>query len=60
MGFVTLLAALYYGYRTTGGPVGVGTSTARSMVFNMIVVNITGTMMTMLFWGISAKLPIGG
>jgi phospholipid/cholesterol/gamma-HCH transport system permease protein len=60
MGTVVVIAALFYGYRASGGPVGVGQATARSMIFNMVVVNITATMMTMLFWGVSAKLPIGG
>ncbi|MCW2986992.1 MAG: hypothetical protein JWR63_4562 [Conexibacter sp.] len=60
MSTVIALAALFFGYRASGGPVGVGTATANSMVFNMVVVNITATTMTMVFWGLDARLPIGG
>jgi phospholipid/cholesterol/gamma-HCH transport system permease protein len=57
---VILLVAMYYGYRASGGPVGVGNATANSMIFNMVVLNITATTMTMIFWGLDARLPIGG
>ena len=60
MGTVILLVAMYFGYRASGGPVGVGNATANSMIFNMVVVNITATTMTMIFWGLDARLPIGG
>jgi phospholipid/cholesterol/gamma-HCH transport system permease protein len=60
MGTVILLVALYYGYTATGGPVGVGAATANSMIFNMVTLNITATTMTMLFWGLDARLPLGG
>lgn len=60
MGTVILLVAMYFGYRASGGPVGVGNATANSMIFNMVVVNVTATTMTMIFWGLDARLPIGG
>ncbi len=60
MSTVILLVAMYYGYNASGGPVGVGSATARSMIFNLVVVNVTSTLMTLLFWGLDAKLPIGG
>jgi phospholipid/cholesterol/gamma-HCH transport system permease protein len=60
MATVILLVAMYYGYRATGGPVGVGNATANTMIYNMVVLNITATTMTMLFWGLDARLPIGG
>jgi phospholipid/cholesterol/gamma-HCH transport system permease protein len=60
MGTVILLVALYYGFHASGGPVGVGNATANSMIFNMVVVNITATSTTMIFWGLDARLPIGG
>lgn len=60
MGTVILLVAMYYGFHASGGPVGVGNATANSMIFNMVVVNITATTMTMIFWGLDARLPIGG
>jgi phospholipid/cholesterol/gamma-HCH transport system permease protein len=60
MATVILLVAMFYGYRASGGPVGVGNATANSMIFNMVVLNVTATTMTMIFWGLDAKLPIGG
>jgi phospholipid/cholesterol/gamma-HCH transport system permease protein len=60
MSTVILLLALFYGYKASGGPVGVGRATANSMMFNMVAVNITSTMMTMTFWGLDARFPIGG
>lgn len=60
MSTVVLIVALYYGYTARGGPVGVGKATANSMMFNMIAVNITSTMATMVFWGLDSRFPIGG
>jgi phospholipid/cholesterol/gamma-HCH transport system permease protein len=60
MATVILLVAMYYGYRASGGPVGVGNATANSMIFNMVTLNVTATAMTMIFWGLDARLPIGG
>jgi phospholipid/cholesterol/gamma-HCH transport system permease protein len=60
MGTVILLVAMYYGFNASGGPVGVGNATANSMIFNMVAVNITATSTTMIFWGLDARLPIGG
>lgn len=60
MATVILLVAMFYGYRASGGPVGVGNATANSMIFNMVVLNVTATTMTMIFWGLDARLPIGG
>src|SRR5690606_33285031 len=35
MATVIVLVGCYYGYTASGGPVGVGTATAKSMVFNI-------------------------
>ena len=42
------------------GPVGVGTATAKSMVFNIVVVHLIGMLGTQLFWGANPRAPIGG
>ncbi|MCA1695076.1 MAG: ABC transporter permease, partial [Actinobacteria bacterium] len=50
----------YYGYNASGGPVGVGTATAKSMVLNIVLVHIIGMMGTLAFWGTNPRAPIGG
>jgi phospholipid/cholesterol/gamma-HCH transport system permease protein len=60
MGTVILLVAMYYGYNARGGPVGVGTATARSMILNLILIHIIGSLGTMVFWGLNPRGPVGG
>lgn len=60
IGTAITLTGLYYGYRASGGPVGVGTATARSMILNLIVLHVLGALGTMVFWGLDARWPIGG
>jgi len=60
MATAIVLVGCYYGYTASGGPVGVGTATAKSMVFNIIVVHILGMLGTVVFWGANPRLPIGG
>jgi phospholipid/cholesterol/gamma-HCH transport system permease protein len=50
----------YYGYTASGGPVGVGTSTAQSMAVNIVLVHIIGMLGTVIFWGSTPRAPIGG
>jgi phospholipid/cholesterol/gamma-HCH transport system permease protein len=50
----------YYGYNASGGPVGVGTATAKSMLVNIILVHIIGMLGTLTFWGLNPRAPIGG
>ena len=50
----------YYGYNASGGPVGVGTATAKSMVLNIVLVHLVGMLGTQLFWGANPRAPIGG
>jgi phospholipid/cholesterol/gamma-HCH transport system permease protein len=57
--FIVLIAC-FYGYTATGGPVGVGVATARSMVANIVVVHLVGMMGTVFFWGANPRAPIGG
>jgi phospholipid/cholesterol/gamma-HCH transport system permease protein len=60
MATVIVLAGCYYGYTASGGPVGVGTATAKSMVFNIVAVHILGMLGTLIFWGANPRMPIGG
>lgn len=60
MGTAIVLVAMYYGYNARGGPVGVGTATARSMILNLVLVHIIGSLGTMVFWGLNPRGPIGG
>jgi len=60
MATAIVLVGCYYGYTASGGPVGVGTATAQSMVVNIILVHIIGMLGTVVFWGSTPRAPIGG
>jgi phospholipid/cholesterol/gamma-HCH transport system permease protein len=60
MATVIVLVGCYYGYNASGGPVGVGTATAKSMVLNIVAVHLVGMIGTQLFWGANPRAPIGG
>jgi phospholipid/cholesterol/gamma-HCH transport system permease protein len=60
MATVVVLVACYYGYNASGGPVGVGKATAKSMVLNLVLVTFIGMFGTQVFWGTSPRAPIGG
>jgi phospholipid/cholesterol/gamma-HCH transport system permease protein len=60
MATAIVLVACYYGYNASGGPVGVGTATAKSMVLNLVLVNLIGMLGTQIFWGANPRAPIGG
>jgi phospholipid/cholesterol/gamma-HCH transport system permease protein len=60
MATVIVLVGCYYGYTASGGPVGVGTATAKSMIVNIVSVHIIGMLGTQLFWGANPRAPIGG
>ena len=60
MATAIVLVGLYYGYTASGGPVGVGTATAKSMVLNTVLVHLIGMTGTQIFWGNNARAPIGG
>lgn len=57
---VIVLVGLYYGYTASGGPVGVGTATAKSMVLNILMVHAIGMLGTQVFWGTTPRAPFGG
>ncbi len=60
MATIIVLVGCYYGYNASGGPVGVGTATAKSMVLNIVAVHLVGMIGTQLFWGANPRAPIGG
>jgi len=60
MATLVVLIGCYYGFHATGGPVGVGRATAKSMVVNIVGVHLIGMLGTQLFWGANPRAPIGG
>jgi phospholipid/cholesterol/gamma-HCH transport system permease protein len=60
MATAIVLVGCYYGYNASGGPVGVGTATAKSMVLNIVLVHLIGMLGTQVFWGSNPRAPIGG
>ncbi len=62
MAMATAIVAVgcYYGYTASGGPVGVGQATAKSMILNMVLVHLIGMMGSQVFWGANPRAPIGG
>jgi len=51
--------SLYFGYHVRGGPIEVGTATARSMAVNIIGVTLISMVGTLIFWGANPRIPIG-
>jgi phospholipid/cholesterol/gamma-HCH transport system permease protein len=60
MATAIVLVGCYYGYTASGGPVGVGTATAKSMVLNIVLVHVIGMLGTQLFLCANPMAPIGG
>jgi phospholipid/cholesterol/gamma-HCH transport system permease protein len=60
MATAIVLVGCYYGYNASGGPVGVGRATAKSMVLNLVLVTLIGMLGTQVFWGANPRAPIGG
>jgi phospholipid/cholesterol/gamma-HCH transport system permease protein len=60
MATVIVLVGCYYGYTASGGPVGVGRATAKSMFLNIILVHLVGMLGSITFWGANPRAPIGG
>ena len=58
LGLLIIMVGCYYGYTASGGPVGVGNATAKSMILNMIVVSVVGAAFMQLFFGGNPRLPI--
>src|SRR3954453_17080224 len=60
MATVIVLVGCYYGYTAGGGPVGVGTATAKSMALKPVMGLLGGMVGTQIFWGSNPRAPIGG
>jgi phospholipid/cholesterol/gamma-HCH transport system permease protein len=60
MATAIVLVGCYYGYNASGGPVGVGQATAKSMALNLVLVNVIDALGTQVFWGGNPRAPIGG
>ncbi|GAB3158553.1 ABC transporter permease [Amycolatopsis stemonae] len=59
MGTIIIFVGCYYGYNASGGPVGVGRNTAKSMMLNMVLIHVVGLLGTWFFWGSYPNMPIG-
>lgn len=59
LGLIIILFACYYGYTASGGPVGVGRNTARSMLVNLMMISIVAMAFVQLFYGNNPNAPIG-
>jgi phospholipid/cholesterol/gamma-HCH transport system permease protein len=60
MATTIVLVACFFGYTASGGPVGVGKATAKSMVLNLVLITLIGMLGTQVFWGTNPRTPIGG
>jgi phospholipid/cholesterol/gamma-HCH transport system permease protein len=60
MATAIVIVGCFYGYNASGGPVGVGTATAKSMVLNLVLVHLVSMLGTQVFWGSNPRAPIGG
>jgi phospholipid/cholesterol/gamma-HCH transport system permease protein len=57
-GTAIVFVGCYYGFNASGGPVGVGRATAKSMMISMVLIHVLGVLTTQLFWGLSPNAPI--
>lgn len=58
LGTIVILVGCYYGYTASGGPIGVGKNTAKSMLVNMVLVSVVGLLAQQAFWGGFPNAPI--
>ena len=57
-GTTIVFVGCYFGFNASGGSVGVGKATAKSMMINMVLIHVLGVLTTQLFWGLSPNAPI--
>lgn len=58
-GLIIVLVSCYYGYNASGGPVGVGRNTAKSMIINLAVISLVGAVINQFFFsGYGPRAPI--
>lgn len=58
MGTVVIFVGCYFGFTASGGPVGVGRATAKSMMLNMVLIHVVGMVCSWFFWGVDANAPV--
>ncbi len=56
----TAITACFYGLRTSGGPDAVGDSVAQAVKMNLVIANLVGGFMVVLWYAHTAGVPIGG
>jgi len=59
VGFLVTLVAGFFGFNASGGPVGVGRSTAQSMLVNLVLIGLTVMLLVQAFYGAELVAPIG-
>ncbi|NKQ55477.1 ABC transporter permease [Amycolatopsis sp. K13G38] len=55
---LVVIVGCFYGYTASGGPVGVGRNTAKSMMVNMIIVSGAAAILYQFFFGTTIQTPI--
>jgi phospholipid/cholesterol/gamma-HCH transport system permease protein len=55
-----VIVSCFYGYRAEGGPAAVGSAVARSLLVNIVMVNVLVSFWVCLFYGLNPHIPIGG
>lgn len=60
IGVTIVLVACFYGYRTGGGPAGVGDAVSRSVTVNLVLLHVIAAFFVIIFYGTDARLSIGG
>jgi phospholipid/cholesterol/gamma-HCH transport system permease protein len=58
IGVGIIFVGCYYGFTASGGPVGVGNNTAKSMVVNLVIIGIVGVIAQQLFFSDLPRAPI--
>jgi phospholipid/cholesterol/gamma-HCH transport system permease protein len=57
-GTIITFVGCYFGFTASGGPVGVGKATAKSMMWNMVLIHLAGILTVQFFWGLHPNAPI--
>lgn len=54
-----VIVACFYGLRTSGGPAAVGSSVARALMVNLVLVHVISASFGVLFYGQDLRIPFG-
>jgi len=60
MALFIVVTSCFYGYRASGGPAGVGSACARSLLVNIVMVHVIAAFWVFILFGANPNLPIGG